>query len=157
VIEAATLRLDRPADPAELRTIRTRVTAWAHAQALPEDVLTDLQLAVGEAVANGVEHAYANGELGTVEVELTIRTTAQRASAVRVRVVDHGHWRPMPAGAGYRGRGLTLIGRLADGLQVVATRSGTQVCFEVPIPGRRADRHAKGGVGDVPCRVQEHS
>lgn len=99
---------------------------------MPEDVLADLQLALGEAVANGVEHAYGPAEAGTVAVDLEIRSGAERA--VLVRVVDHGRWRPAPESSGYRGRGIRLIRRLADRVEVTATTVGTQVCFEIPFP-----------------------
>lgn len=132
-VTGTTLRLRRPAEPAELRTIRRHVAAWAQRHALSEDVLADLQLAVGEAVANGVEHAYPEGTAGTVEVELTVRAGAGYPAAVLVRVLDHGRWRPTRAADGYRGHGLALIGRLAQRLEVIATGNGTQVCFELPV------------------------
>jgi anti-sigma regulatory factor (Ser/Thr protein kinase) len=130
----AALRLRRLATAAELRAIRRRVAAWARSHRLPDDVLDDLQLALGEAVANGVEHAYGTGPPGYVDVELVIRPAAGDARAVAVQVADHGRWRPAPAVAGHRGRGLNMIERLAEHVDVAGTGAGTRVSFEIPVP-----------------------
>lgn len=126
---AAPLRLRRPARAVELRSIRRDVERWARRTGLPADVVVDLQLALGEAVANGIEHAYGEGAPGVVEIELELRDR----SRVLVRVVDHGRWRPVPASSGTRGRGLQMIERLAGRLHVRAGATGTEVCFEIPL------------------------
>lgn len=122
------LRLCHRAEPAELRSIRRRVEQWARGWGMPDDALVDLQLALGEAVANGVEHAYRNAESGTVEVDLDVLG----ARVVTVRVADHGVWRPAPDHVGHRGRGLMMIERLAGHVQVERTSGGTAVWFEIP-------------------------
>lgn len=131
---APRLRLRHRADPRELRRIRRLVGRWASQSGVPEDVTIDLQLAVGEAVANGVEHAYgAGGDTdATVEVEMEVRTGAP--DAVVVRVADHGTWRPAPASPGFRGRGLVMIDELAQRVQVLCSPGGTEVSFEIAYP-----------------------
>jgi serine/threonine-protein kinase RsbW len=129
------LRLRHRAEPAEMGRMRARLTRWAVQQAVPEDVLIDLQLAVGEAVANGVEHAYRDGEPGTVDVDLALMQGPQRERVLSVRVADHGRWRPAPRAKGYRGRGRAMIHQLAEHVVVSATSTGTQVCFEIPFRG----------------------
>ncbi|HXV93405.1 MAG TPA: ATP-binding protein [Pseudonocardia sp.] len=124
-----TLRMSSRADPRELPAMRRRVGHWAERNGLPRDVLIDLQLALGEALANGVEHAYRDGAAGTVDVRLGIR-----CSAVAVKVVDHGRWRPRPRFRGHRGRGLEMIEQLAHRVRVRATRRGTRVSFRIPLP-----------------------
>lgn len=95
--------------------------------------MIDLQLAVGEAVANGVEHAYGDATDGTVEVEMELRPG--RRPAVLVRVADRGAWRPEPESPGFRGRGLLMIERLAQRVQVLgAPGGGTEVYFEIAFP-----------------------
>lgn len=122
------LRLCHRAEPSELRSIRRRVETWARRWELSADTLTDLQLALGEAVANGVEHAYSDGRSGTVEVDLVV----DDARGVTVRVADHGTWRPPSEHAGHRGRGLLMIDRLARRVRVQSGSWGTEVCFEIP-------------------------
>lgn len=133
------LRLRRPARPGELRSIRRGVDRWAEQNGLAEDDVIDLQLAVGEAVANGVEHAYGDADGAsagdaTVDVELDIPPLSPRV--VAVRVTDHGCWRAVPAEPGYRGRGLALIERLSRGMRVTSTVRGTEICFEIVLGGR---------------------
>lgn len=126
------LRLCQRAVPEELQGMRRRIGRWAVQSGVPEDVTIDLQLAVGEAVANGVEHAYRDTGPGTVDVEMQVR--GGDPAAVVVRVADHGHWRPAPVCAGHRGRGLLMIERLAQRVQVLCSPRGTEVCFEIPYP-----------------------
>jgi anti-sigma regulatory factor (Ser/Thr protein kinase) len=125
------LHLCLPADPARLGALRRRVRRWAAELAVPEDVVVDLQLVLGEAVSNGVEHAYRGGTRGTVEVELELRT--EDDPAVQVRVVDHGRWRPIPMRKGGRGRGLAIIDQLTRGLRISISADGTQLTCAVPV------------------------
>mgnify|MGYP001948798640 CR=1 FL=1 len=124
----AGLRLSRRAEPSQLREIRQQVGGWASRHRLPPDTVLDLQLAVGEAVANGIEHAYRGRRPGTLDIRLNLRP-----ARIQVEVVDHGRWRPIPASPGHRGRGLALIEALAGRVDVKATRSGTRVRFGIPV------------------------
>ncbi|HYH32990.1 MAG TPA: ATP-binding protein [Pseudonocardia sp.] len=135
------LRLRCPAVLGELRVVRQRVQRWARGNGLPDGVLVDLQLAVGEAVSNGIEHAYLPGGQGRgvatgvqagVEVELELSTSGGEP-VVAARVTDQGRWRPVPADPGYRGRGLALIRQLSRDMQVLRTAEGTQVTFAIPV------------------------
>jgi anti-sigma regulatory factor (Ser/Thr protein kinase) len=104
---------------------------WAFASALDEETTDDLQLAINEADANAVEHAYGTGPAGVVEYSLT------RAGdgSVEVVVRDHGRWRPPPSDTGSRGRGLELIRRLAADVEVEHGEDGeTAVRFRI-VPG----------------------
>ena len=118
-----------PARPEELAGIRRTVRAWAFAAALDEDTTDDLQLAINEAVANAVEHAYGSGPAGVVHYSVT------RAGdgAVDVVVRDEGRWRPPPADSGSRGRGLALIRRLTTDVEVEhpTADGGTAVRFRL--------------------------
>jgi anti-sigma regulatory factor (Ser/Thr protein kinase) len=128
------LVLSRPADPAQLRPIRRRVARWAAENAVPADAVIDLQLVLGEAVSNGVEHAYRDGVHGMVEIELELRL-AGGEPVVAVRVVDHGTWRPIPVLKAGRGRGLSIIDRLSRGLRIDVSDAGTQLTCAVPVRG----------------------
>lgn len=85
-------------------------------------------LAVGEAAANAVEHAYPDGAHGSVEVLLE-----RDAGGVTGAVRDSGAWRPPPADPGFRGRGLQILRALADDLDVRAEAGGTIVRFRLPL------------------------
>ena len=99
---------------------------------MPASAGTDLQLALGEAVSNSVEHAYREGHRGSVEVDLELRYLDDLL-VIDVRVLDHGRWRPIPLHKGYRGRGLAIIDQLSRGLQISASDRGTQLTFAVPV------------------------
>ncbi|MGY1605193.1 SpoIIE family protein phosphatase [Geodermatophilus sp. SYSU D00815] len=117
-----------PADPARLARVRRAVQAWADEAGLPEETTEDLQLALGEAVANAVEHAYR----GTTPGECAYRLAWTADGAVAVDVEDFGAWRAIPEDPGFRGRGLLLIRRLAEGVVVEPTPGGgTTVRFRV--------------------------
>lgn len=131
---ARPLRLCHRAEPGELHRIRRRIGRWAEQSGVPEDVTIDLQLAVGEAVANGVEHAYLDRGAGPATVDVEMQVREGHPDAVVVRVADHGHWRPAPTNPGYRGRGLLMIERLAGGVQVLCSPRGTEVSFEIRYP-----------------------
>ncbi|AHH97978.1 SpoIIE family protein phosphatase [Kutzneria albida] len=120
-----TLRERLPAVPAVLASMRTAVRAWARSANLAADLLDDLQLVLGEAAANAVEHAYPGVPDGEFEYELR----ALPDGAVSGRVRDFGAWRPVPADKGSRGRGLELIGKLARDSSVCRGADGTEVTF----------------------------
>lgn len=121
------LRLRHRAHPVELGRIRRHIAGWAQRSGVPEDVTMDLQLAVGEAVANGVEHAFPEGP-GEVAIALARRGDG----SITVEVGDSGTWRPRPADPGHRGRGLAVIHALARDVEVTPGATGTHVSFRVP-------------------------
>jgi anti-anti-sigma factor len=149
-----------PADPTRLSRARRAVTAWAAAAGIGEAPTEDLQLALGEALANAVEHAYPGtpGECAW---------SVERApdGSVAVCVEDFGEWRPPPEDRGHRGRGLELIRALAEDVEVGrapgrdgAPGTGTVVRFRVPVPVPvvvvRRSAGAPAPAGEDPVRVQ---
>jgi anti-anti-sigma factor len=153
-----------PADPARLRGVRRTVSAWTRAAGLDEDSVDDLQLALGEALANAVEHAYATRG-GEGRCEYRLERTA--GGSIEVCVRDEGVWRPAPADRGYRGRGLELISALAAEVEVTRTPddsgvagSGTTVSFRFvpagPGPDDAPVRARRHGSGAEPARLTVH-
>jgi anti-sigma regulatory factor (Ser/Thr protein kinase) len=128
------LRVCLLAHPARLRELRRQVRSWAAAHTVPGAALDDLQLALGEAVSNGIEHAYRDRTPGVVEVELEMGL-ADDEPVVEVSVTDHGQWRPIPLRPRGRGRGLAIIGQLARRLNVASSTEGTRLTFVVPVRG----------------------
>ncbi|MFD9701048.1 SpoIIE family protein phosphatase [Lentzea sp. NPDC059081] len=135
----APLRRHLPAEAQELSALRHAATAWADAAGLSDDSVYDLELALGEAAANVVDHAYPSGG-GTFDT--TLEWTGR---GVQVTVTDHGRWRPAPADKGDRGRGLTMIRALSDSADLDAGADGTTIRFHVPIA-------SQAGTGTPPER-----
>lgn len=109
-----------PARAEELRNIRHALGAWLAGQGAPPDVAADMALAVHEAAANVVEHAYPSGA-GDVIVR------ARRDDGELLVVVqDEGNWRS-PSRTDQRGRGLTVMRSLVDEVVIVPSPSGTTV------------------------------
>ncbi|MCO1654608.1 SpoIIE family protein phosphatase [Pseudonocardia humida] len=126
------LRARHEARADELTGIRRDVDRWAGASGLHPDHVEDLQLALGEALANAVEHAYPDGAAGTVDYTLQLGTDR----AVRATVTDHGRWRPPPADRGYRGRGVEVIRALGRDVTIdhAGPGPGTAVAFTLDPP-----------------------
>ena len=128
------LRGRLPAQPRQLRVMRRAVEEWAAAVGLPDDVLDDLQYALGEAAANAVEHAY-----GGVDGDFTFTLTHLPGvdggeDGVAVEVGDEGRWRPVPADPGYRGRGVQVLHVIGRDVRIDSGAGGTTVRFRVLVP-----------------------
>ncbi|SIR93099.1 ATP-binding SpoIIE family protein phosphatase [Micromonospora avicenniae] len=108
-----------PADPARLSVLRKRLEDFLVAHGVGETDLFDLTVAISEAAANAIEHPVDPAE-PTIGVEVAIE---ERTVVATVR--DSGRWRE-PTGAGFRGRGLSLIRALGE-LSVGRTPTGTEV------------------------------
>ncbi|MDN5918148.1 MAG: SpoIIE family protein phosphatase [Pseudonocardia sp.] len=128
----APLTLELDADPTRLSPLRRTIGAWCETCGMGQDARSDLQLTVGEAVTNAIEHAYLGGPGpdGTPGVALRLALSAD--GSVEVCVADRGRWRQPPADPGYRGRGIALIRELAEQLVVEPSEEGTEVRFRLP-------------------------
>jgi serine phosphatase RsbU (regulator of sigma subunit)/anti-sigma regulatory factor (Ser/Thr protein kinase) len=123
----APLELTFPALPTSLAHIRTTLRRWLHEVDAPTSVSNDVLVAVGEATANAVEHAYGPAG-GTVSVAVELD-----GADVVVRVSDTGQWRE-PRGTG-RGRGTLIMRTTTDDFRVDRSPTGTEVVLR-----RRIDR-----------------
>ncbi|GLW91279.1 SpoIIE family protein phosphatase [Actinokineospora globicatena] len=117
---------DVPATIARLGWLRGAVDRWAQTAGLSLVLRNDLHLALGEAAANAVEHAYPSGE-GTFDFAVT-RTPD---GAVEVEVRDRGRWRPEPDNNDHRGRGVDMIYELAEAVSYTQGPTGTTVGFRI--------------------------
>jgi anti-sigma regulatory factor (Ser/Thr protein kinase) len=115
--------------PGELAGMRKAVRDWAASVGLSVDLLEDLQLVLGEAAANAIEHGYRAGEPGSVDVWLAM----DDVGAVQGRVRDYGRWRPPPDDPGDRGRGLALMRALTSQVSLNRRSDGTEVAFTMPL------------------------
>jgi len=113
----------------QLTGIRRSVERWCERAGLPVELTQMVSLAVYEAMANVVEHAYRDGGPGALDLELR-----HEGGAVAAIVGDEGHWHvTTPAEQRHRGRGLALIEQLAEQVTVMPSPSGTTVRMRWPI------------------------
>ena len=122
-----------PADPAQLSVIRRELAGWLAPLALTDDETAGVVLAVDEAAANAVRHAYGPGKPGVVE--LTLWT---EPGTLCVEVVDHGSWVPpvgdtAPAGLADGGRGIPLMSSMAEAVLIHHDSRGSRVLLRHPV------------------------
>jgi anti-sigma regulatory factor (Ser/Thr protein kinase) len=116
-----------PSIPTSVRAMRLELRPLLDMSGLPDDELEDLVLAAGEAGANAVEHA----RLPTLPFFDVLTEVGEHWA--RIVVQDHGRWQtPFPGG--HRGRGLQMIGVLADATLTVGSRGTTVVLRNRPGP-----------------------
>ncbi|MET0135986.1 MAG: ATP-binding protein [Kibdelosporangium sp.] len=118
--------ISMPAAAQELPGARAELRRWAREVQFAVDQMDDVVLAVDEAVANAVEHAYPRqgGRLGVVTV---FAGRALGGAEAYVVVSDTGHWRPPADDPGFRGRGVSMMKALADRFDLHHDESGTTV------------------------------
>jgi anti-sigma regulatory factor (Ser/Thr protein kinase) len=120
-----------PAVPVTAPFVRASMRAFAHASGLDTDRLFALQTAVGEAVANSIEHAYGPSVEGGV-----VRVSAQRGSGdLTVWIEDDGQWRLDGDPSETRGRGLPLMRALVDAVDIVSDGRSTTVRLTLLLDG----------------------
>jgi GAF domain-containing protein/anti-sigma regulatory factor (Ser/Thr protein kinase) len=114
------LALKLPAEPPVLSSLRRTLRGWLEGLGASEHETYDVLVAVTEAAANAVEHAYGPGD-ATFEVEAGVDAEDEVWLVVR----DQGRWRP-PRGHN-RGRGTLLMQELMDHFEVTTGEDGTEV------------------------------
>ncbi|MBW3607447.1 MAG: SpoIIE family protein phosphatase [Actinobacteria bacterium] len=103
-----------------LFTMRQTLRRWLVEQGADADETEDVIMACNEACENSVEHAYDCGDdLFAVDFE-------HEQGEICVSVRDHGTWRE-PRETPERGRGLPLMRKLMDVVEVQARPAGTTV------------------------------
>jgi anti-sigma regulatory factor (Ser/Thr protein kinase)/putative methionine-R-sulfoxide reductase with GAF domain len=123
------LHLEIEADPRSLSGLRRSLRRWLARTGMDAQQVHDALVAVGEAAANAVEHAYGPGR-GTVEV-----WGVRGPSEIQVTVTDTGRWRE-PRGSD-RGLGRALMASLMDEVDLRTGEGGTSVTLRSRIRGRR--------------------
>jgi GAF domain-containing protein/anti-sigma regulatory factor (Ser/Thr protein kinase) len=118
-----------PADAEALADMRPLLRRWLGRWGAGPDETYDIVVAVQEASANAIEHAYGPGG-ATFDVE-----AEHDRGVVTVTVRDRGHWRA-PRGM-HRGRGLTMMRALMESVDVRQAEHGTTVVLRRTL-GREA-------------------
>jgi serine/threonine-protein kinase RsbW len=122
------------ARPDQAGPLRRMVTAYAGDVGMPETRIHELALAVGEAIANAVVHAYRDRPRGMVDVRAGVR-----GGELFVAVCDQGCGLvPRPDSPGL-GLGLALMAQIADTLRVRdRDEGGTELHMTFALPFSRA-------------------
>jgi anti-sigma regulatory factor (Ser/Thr protein kinase) len=118
-----------PADPEQLVLIRRELAGWLAPLSLTETETADVVLAVDEAAANAVRHAYGPEESGVVE--LTLWT---EPGTLSIEVVDHGNWRPPTERPREGGRGIPLMSSMSEAVLIHYDDRGSRVLLRHRIP-----------------------
>ena len=113
------LEVEVPAEPAHLATSRHLIRRWIEANGGTDDDCAAFAIAVSEACANSIEHAY-----GPRKAMVELRAALEDGVAT-VTIRDHGEWRP-PRG-GNRGRGIPIMREFMDDVSVERAENGTTV------------------------------
>jgi serine/threonine-protein kinase RsbW len=125
----APLWLEAVATVYNATALRRQLRDWLTLD-LPANIVDDLVLAVYEAIANAVEHAYVDHVDGPGPVWLEAYRAADH---VLITVADHGRWRT-PTAAGFRGRGIPLMRLLTQNVYTRCDHRGTVVHLRADLP-----------------------
>lgn len=122
------LRQVLPAEPTSASAARAALHAWLASLPWPEDVAQDLVFAASEAVANCIDHAYAEPCTAPDAIVLLAREIPDDDRiCVEVTVTDRGRWRDPPADPRFRGRGIAMMRALTEAVSVRHDDDGTVV------------------------------
>jgi serine phosphatase RsbU (regulator of sigma subunit)/anti-sigma regulatory factor (Ser/Thr protein kinase) len=113
------LEVEVPAEPAQLATARHLIRRWVEANDGTDDDCAAFAIALSEACANSIEHAY-----GPVNATIDLRASLLNGIAT-VTIQDHGEWRE-PRG-GNRGRGIPIMREFMDDVSIERSERGTRV------------------------------
>ncbi len=116
-----TMRFD--ADVDHLAPSRDALRGWLAQAGVEPDQIQYVLTAVGEAVANAIEHGYRDQPKGTVSLRATVVV-----DALHVTVSDSGTWKaPRTIPGANRGRGIALMRGLVEDITIRSTEAGTTV------------------------------
>ncbi|CAN3127104.1 ATP-binding protein [Mycobacterium sp. smrl_JER01] len=124
------LTVSGAATATEAAHLRRRIGEWLSDRGVPDVQRNDILMAVNEALANCVDHAYTDHPAAG---PMTVRADFEPATqSLSVCVTDHGSWRPpsAPRPNDPRGRGVALMHALTDHCTISGRRDGTTVCLD---------------------------
>lgn len=124
-----TLEVEVPAEAEQLATVRHVIRRWVTAKGGTDDDCAAFAIAVTEACANSVEHAYGPGD-----ATIDLRADLSGGDAV-VTIRDHGGWRE--SRSENRGRGIPVMKEFMDDVAIETGDQGTTVELRRRIGGGR--------------------
>ena len=116
-----------PAHGEELRELRTSMRRWLDELRVAEPLKYTVLLAVGEACANAIEHAYVDAEPGDVRVDML----QSGSGGIFVEVRDSGRFRAASESFSDRGHGTPIMRSLTTDFSRKAMSTGTVVRFSI--------------------------
>jgi serine/threonine-protein kinase RsbW len=116
-----TLRLELRAIGSTPAAMRRALDSFLTALKVSEDRRIDIVTASGEALANAVEHAYGESEVGSVELSAHM----ERPDNLMVEVIDRGAF-VEPQDRAHRGFGLRIVRAVAQSV-TIDTTEGTAI------------------------------
>jgi anti-sigma regulatory factor (Ser/Thr protein kinase) len=125
--ELPPLELRIRSHPGSVTETRKRVAEYAEAGGANRD---DVELAVAEAVANAVLHAFDGHDDGLI----TVRAGIEGPDRLVVEIVDNGSGITTQARSARAGFGLPIIGALADSVEIQTSEGGTRLVMGFPRP-----------------------
>jgi anti-sigma regulatory factor (Ser/Thr protein kinase) len=120
--------LEMPATADRLHEVREGLRQWAATVGLTDEQIETVVLCADEAMSNAIEHGYAHST-GTLDI---VAMRSESPAEVSVTVTDRGEWREPPGDPGDRGRGLLIIRRLAQDVDLESGPLGTTVRMTWP-------------------------
>ena len=119
----APLQLEFPAHVSQLAPTRAALRSWLTRAQVDPVQTQDMVIAVGEAIANAIEHGHRHSPEGII----SLRATAL-FDQVELTVVDTGSWKPpRPDTNAHRGRGIKLMRALMHSVAINPGATGTLV------------------------------
>lgn len=116
--------------PAHVRTARLVATAVARRSGVPEALLDEVRLAVGEACSRAVEAHRLYCPAEPVKIALT-----NGSGRFEVKVTDTGAAQGQQGNPPVQGFGFAVIAGLADDVQISETADGTSIRMSWPSEG----------------------
>lgn len=113
------LEISLPARAENVAVIRHVLGGIGDALALDPETVSDVKLAVSEACTNAVIHAYADGDAGLLDLELSALS-----EQIEIVVRDHGRGMTPRADSPGLGVGLPLMASLSQSLELTACAGG---------------------------------
>lgn len=120
-----------PADSQQLATVRSELRSWLAEYDVDRASENDILLAVGEATANAIEHAYHGRDPATVDIDGTYHR-----HHLNFEIRDQGRWRRPGEHSAHRGRGTNIIKVLANRYDRRSDPAGTTVSITLPVQHR---------------------
>jgi PAS domain S-box-containing protein len=121
--QPAPLVLEFPASIEAVASTRAELRSWLARSGVTPEMLTDVLIAAGEAVANSIEHGHRDRPGGPITLHATTF-----GDGLRVTVAETGSWKPRRIQAdNTRGRGIDLMRGLVHDVEIHSGDSGTTV------------------------------